>query len=552
METVKVYWNRHRRERSLLFHLCLACIAVVTVSLSPLSADPLKGLRESLPETDLPAAATAARHLANKVPEILDLAADAATSGKTVAEIQGVSGGLRENAEGIQEPIPLERSYARGNTTWGLVAQMASDYGRAVTDFYGGEADWAITGLCNKKTKFWPYQQYTWPAIQGEISSDLFRGKYLDRYLIRSLFKRMLFSGFNAPISMVDDVEFAPDAFDVGDFLAPYEMNRVRQVAAPEDDGQQSTPATRAARLAGSVGKRGGVPKNPSEATAAHSNPYALKRGAYNSTHRDLEYSRFSALQTILPFDMPRPILGNCHIKYVTESIFPVIHRSDNPVVFPFARSSVYSELLMLIRGAAEKVVLASMPGRCMQYNLMNRDGLVGALGAYPTDDRFGTVAKLNRGFSGAATLAGASEVNCLQSAGAIYPVTNRVAGGKNFKANFLTRMLRADVLTNLISNNQLPSFHQTPGRGSRWPTKIQITDSSFGSTPPMALNTPWWETVWKDPDTYSNQRKGTNIDIASFVEWHTYECCPPGMRVIKGDEPQIRGHERYNRDQRS
>ncbi|MCB0329044.1 MAG: hypothetical protein KDD70_05260, partial [Bdellovibrionales bacterium] len=326
------------------------------------------------------------------------------------------------------------------------------------------------------------------------------------------------------------------------------DINRTEALTMPHADGTPQTPLERASLYLPAIGSQGQIPDTPSAANGFHANPQALKRGEVNSSHRNLEFHQFSGMAQFTHF--PKAFAGNCHQNITVELIPPFIHRSDNPALYPFSRSKTNNDLLLMLKGKANKVALATTPDVCLAYDLQGTRGLPGALGAWGSDPKFGTLSEINSSLIGALTLNGATPNNCMRSSGAVWDLTNRIRGNKPFQANFYTRFLRADKLTNLYSDNGFHSFHRWDGAGSRYPSRLQVVNSSFGTHGPKMVTESRYKDVWTDPSNYSNARfGGGNIDYARYVVWVGMNCCPKKYKVIWGPTPQIDGDEEFTGD---
>ena len=494
---------------------------------------------------------------------------------------------------------PIEKEFQEGNSTLGIAEQLVMDNLQNIIDFYvNWESDWSINGLCfNPPSAWYPYQEYYFPYVWGEINSDPLRGEYLpnDSLIpglpsVREVFEDALknddvtVGGIDVtlprgpynllpPFSLADQIfDDAPgktdNAYTFAEEMAPLEINRVKAIAepdfgsAPENYTLQKEVTDRFGDHLDSLGEKGSIPNTPRAIEPGR--PALMKRlqnkfgdrmlntGGYGSAGRNLEHHRFSGISGMGA--SPQALLGNCHYATVTEVIPPIVHRSDNPAVIPFSRSSHYSDLLLLMNGRLDKLSIADTSGSCMGYDLFS-----GAPGGLPQTlgfdgGEFGLLGKLNPGNAGVGGIAAnANRNNCLKEGGSIYPLTNRIQGNKNFKANFFTKFLRSDKLTSLYSFGLMPSFHRwNYNRGGRThpATKLQVVRSSFGEQSPSPLTENRYEQLWSsNPTNYDRAEKGTERHRAVYVEWHYINCCPGGYHVVWGPEPQIRGRENFNKD---
>ncbi|MGA1191471.1 MAG: hypothetical protein ACO3XO_04240, partial [Bdellovibrionota bacterium] len=287
------------------------------------------------------------------------------------------------------------------------------------------------------------------------------------------------------------------------------------------------------------------------------------KYGEVSARGRNVESYRFAGLSQYMNF--PSAFLGNHHTRY--PNAIPFVHRTDNPVFFPYTRNQSALDILHLLNGQINELNLGAVPGHCMQYDQLQLHGLPGAMGIV-SNGNFGLLSKVHPDPVSLGFLTeNANNRKCLKGGGSVYPLTNFVAGGKNFKSAFYTKFLRMNKLSKLWASNllptmELPMFHHHAGHGSRFASKIQIHESSFPSSDrPHEIKDNTLDAAWTNKD-YDNKRvaggeeeggivtgadRGLNLDIGSGVEWHRYDLCPPGYSVLWGSRPQIRGHERYN-----
>ncbi|MCB0330117.1 MAG: hypothetical protein KDD70_10645 [Bdellovibrionales bacterium] len=549
MVMVKTYWNK-----VVVVATTIACFANIAL------ADPVQVLRDNLPPTDWPSAGITYLYMLDKIPDIANLVADSYSDPLnpiSPAQVKNIVTGIAPGSSGEDEFQRVGRTYDGGQNILLIALKMVFDFVDNIVDFYTGEADWAITGLCNKKTKFYPYQRYTWPSLWFEETDKMGRGQYLDDLVIWPLFEQFLFDGPSpGPRFSADNIiDFPGNVYDYAKTQSRYDINRSMALTMPKGNGEQQTNFERIVEyspILGEVGKKGSVPSAPAAIDQFEDYPGALSRGETSMTHRNIESYRFDGLANLT--NIPVAFLGNCHHRYQSINAFPFIHRTDNPLYYYNARSPSYNDTTLMFRGQVSKLInpidsVSSTPGHCTAYDLLGTpgaSGMIGSLGFYP-NAKYGLLTEVNKGvLGGIATLTTATDKNCLRHAGSIYPLTNRIQKGKNFEADFWLKLIRFDVLSNLVSFQNLPSHHRTAGRGSRWATKVQLTDGVFGSSGPSPVLTRW-SNPWSNPTGYDNSKPGgEDVYIASGVEWNTYECCPSGYSVIVGDNPQIKGRERY------
>lgn len=453
-----------------------------------------------------------------------------------------------------------ERSFEGGSNAADIAAQMLWDWGLNVWDFYANwESKWQVSGLCTKKSKVYPMQKYYWPAVWFEQSSDMYRGRYLEQMIIRPLYQSWIEDG-TLPIIALSGL--FDDRYDMAKELAPREINRIKAVAEPGENGEQKTHSSRLASLANALGSSGDIPSvhEPAYAMGESVLKELTKYGEVSARGRNVESYRFAGLSQYMNF--PSALLGNFHKR--TPEALPFVHRTDNPLIFPYTRNQSALDLLLLLNLQINEMNLGAIPGHCMQYNQLQLHGLPGAMGVVQNGN-FGLLSKVHPDPASIAFLmANANDRKCLKGGGSVYPLTNFVAGGNNFKSAFYTKFLRMNKLSKLYTFNLpemgLPMFHHYGGYGSRFSSKIQIHESSFdGSDKPHHITASTLDAAWTNTN-YNNKRiadseeggivsgadSGLNLDIGSGVEWHRYDLCPPGYKVLWGDNPQIRGNETY------
>ena len=488
---------------------------------------------------------------------------------QTPAEIQGLANRI-PGTPGIPGTpsvySPREREFEEGSNVADIAAQMLWDWGLNVWDFYvNWESEWEISGLCKRKSSFFPRQKYWYPAVWFEQSSDMYRGKYLEQMIVRPLFKEWIEDGTiaGAQAGLIGLSGLFDDRYEMAQELAPREINRVRAISDPKEDGTQKTYVERTEALISALGSDGDI-------SSLHEPLYALGKsrmkdlyryGEVSARGRNVESYRFVGLSQYT--SIPTAFLGNWHTSY-SESI-PFVHRTDNPLIYPYTRNQSTLDLLLLIRGQPQNLNLGALPGNCLAFNYLDQPltGTPGAMGV-DFDGEFGLLSKIHPDEPSLTTLAlNANSRKCLRGS-SIYPLTNFVAGGKNFKNAFYTKFLRMNKLSDLYSFGlpymRLPMFHHYSGYGSRFRSKIQIHDSSFdGDDEPHRINLSTLSTPWTNPG-YNNEREagggdggiitgldnGRKLDIGSGVEWHRYDLCRPGYRPLYPRKRQIKGHERY------
>ncbi|MCB0329046.1 MAG: hypothetical protein KDD70_05270 [Bdellovibrionales bacterium] len=513
----------------------------------------VEGLVGVVPVSDLPAAAVAQRYVAEKALDAVELQLNvtASTKGETPAQHQGLTGRLITGRSGQPEYKRLPQSFEEGADLASIALRMFEDFTQMLIAYYSGAGEYTINGLCYKPLiSFAPYQEYRIPYGSGEIASTSLRGSYLDNLIVRPAFKALLEDGPLAPIISRDGVQLVNNFFESSDGLAPLEVNRMKALTQPDSDGEQYSPLQRTFNRVAEMGGRGEVPRTPDEIEGFHGYRGARSRGEHG-TFRNLEFHRFSNLVDIIGSSALIVPFGQCHAPApIMEEVFPFIHRSDNPLFVHFNRSQEMLDLYLLLKGKQEKVSLATTPGLCVAYDIGHGRGPLESLGI-SADSRFGLLSGVNRGLSGAGALAAhASRDNCLLGAGSIYPLNNRVQGGKNFSGNFYTRFLRADKFTGLVTDNQLPSFHRYSGGGSRYASKLQLLRGSLGRSGPEVVQPGRWKDPWRDsPSEYATDRAGARMDLASYAQWQKVNCCPRGFSPIVGPSPQIFGSEVYTGD---
>ncbi|MCB0328635.1 MAG: hypothetical protein KDD70_03195 [Bdellovibrionales bacterium] len=503
---------------------------------------------------DIPAVAKAAEYVTEKSLEASQLFGDSIQQGKSPAEVNRLATGIALGRSGSLEYQDAQRSYAGGNDPLSIAALMFEDYVKIIVDFYTGASEWKINGICSNLLSEVPYQEYYYPVASGEITSDPFRGSHLDNVVVAPTFESFIQNGPMLPIVTRDEITGFLDGYSLSETLTPYDVERVRAPTHPKSSGAQPNFNERVINSGLSIGTKGNIPTASGSASSIKGMNVSFKRGEQGESFRNLEFHRFSNLVTITKGKFPVVPLGNCHQRLrILEREAPFIHRSDNPLLFPLTRANSYQDLYLLLKRKVDKVQLSASPGHCIGHDFSQARGLIGSIGAWPFDPRFGSLSKVNPGVSGGiCQLYGANSDNCLTGAGSLYPLTNRIAKSTTFEADFYTRFLRADKLTGLITKNKLPSFHREGSRrgGSRYPSKLQVLESSFGSTPPRVVQPGTWKDHWRDPASrIQTERKGTDIDIARYVEWTGMNCCPSGYFVVAGPVPEEKGRRIYKAD---
>ena len=373
------------------------------------------------------------------------------SANKSPAEIRGMASGTFLNSHGVKQYQMNSRSFEGGQNPLAIALDMLSDHIDYIWDFYTGEANWSINGICKKKTFFYPYQKYDYHMIGGEFTSDIGRGQFLDNLIVWPLFKSILENGPLLPIVSTSGITpVVGGVYDFADEMAPIEINRARAASEPKTDGTQKSPLQRAAAMALALGTQGSIPNTPGESSGFHDHPQALKRGAMGKGFRNIEFHRYSGLESLTRF--PQAFLGNCHHFMVSELIPPFIHRSDNPLYWHFTRNRTIMDMLYLLKGKANKVALSYTPDVCVAHELAGSRGLPAAMGVWHLDQKFGTLSSVNTTMVGAVALPGANQDNCLTGAGNIYPLNNRIQGGFSFAAAAHNRFIRANRLTQITS----------------------------------------------------------------------------------------------------
>lgn len=521
-----------------------------------------------LPTTDAAGVTAAAARMGAIAPQadLLRMESEATRTGLpietmfTPAELNGLVTRVPSTALTPGTYISKERSFEEGSNVADIAAQMLWDWGLNVWDFYANwESKWKISGLCRKKTKFYPMQKYYWPAVWFEQSSDMYRGRYFEQMLIRPLYQGWIEDG-TLPIIALSGL--FDDRYDMAKELAPREINRIKAVAGPDENGEQKSHSSRLEALANALGSSGDIPSvhEPAYAIGESVLKELTKYGEVSARGRNVESYRFAGLSQYMNF--PSALLGNFHKR--TPSALPFVHRTDNPLIFPYTRNQSALDILHVLNLQITELNLGAIPGHCMQYDQLQLHGLPGAMGVV-SNGNFGLLSKVHPDPASIPFLtANANNRKCLKGGGSVYPLTNFVAGGKHFKSAFYTKFLRMNKLSKLYTFNipemGLPMFHHHAGYGSRFASKIQIHESSFGgSDNPHFITESTLDTAWTKPN-YNNKRiadgeeggivtgadSGLDLDIGSGVEWHRYDLCPPGYKVLWGDNPQIRGHETY------
>jgi hypothetical protein len=344
--------------------------------------------------------------------------------------------------------------------------------------------------------------------------------------------------------------------------VTPKEINRAKVVGEPLTNGEQKSYGNRSSDLLATFNSSGEVPSvdEPAYQVGENTLKNLTKYGEVSARGRNIEMQFLPGIVNqlgIAGFGW----LGFARVHEPFDNVAGYIyHRTDNPLVFPFARSQSAVDILLSANGKISELNLGALPGHCMQYDQMQGHGLSGAMGVAPNGN-FGLLSKVHPDNIGRGVLtSNANERKCLKGGGSVYPLINFVAGGENFKAAFYTRFLRMSKLIDLYSILPLvpkaPMFHQYKDYGSVFQSKIQIHDASFPfNNDPHRIDANTLDSHWTNPH-YDNKRTATsdsdglNIDIARGNMWVGIDACRRGyypIIVLNGNWIQIRGDEKYS-----